>query len=283
MSNENDLMEDVADRLISERVRLGYSKADFAREIDITRNTLRTYEAAQSNIPSNILVRMGSIGVDVMYVLFNQKNRVQTDTLAEQAREEGEKKAAEILNSGTMQNSVIGGAGSTINNINTTHHTTKVKADVQPGIEHITDEQAAEIKRLVDDIVVIEGSGVKKNPRTHKAVWTALHRKMKVPSYRLIKSEHFEEARNYLRSTIGRLMSQKSARDKLPENEWRNRKYRFIHASFREFPELEEWFKNHIQMKYKVKSKADLNDDNLEKAYVSLSNKKRELMKKRSS
>ena len=41
MSDENAMMEEVADRLISERVRLGYSQADFAREIDITRNTLR--------------------------------------------------------------------------------------------------------------------------------------------------------------------------------------------------------------------------------------------------
>lgn len=281
MSDENTLIEDIADRLISERVRLGYSKADFAREIDITRNTLRTYEAAQSNIPSNILVRMGSLGVDVMYVLFNTKNRVQSETLAEKVRIEGEVQAEKIINSGTMNNSVIAGSGSTVNNINTTQHVTKTKAEVRPGIEHIADEQASELQKLVDDIVVIEGSGIKKVPRTHKAVWAALNRRMKVPSYRLIKLEQFEEAKKYLRSTIGRLMSQSSAKKKLPGNEWRNRKYRFIHASFKELPELEAWFSKHIASKYRVESKSDLSDEELEKAYTSLANKKRELMKKR--
>lgn len=283
MSDENDLMEEIADRFISERVRLGYSKADFAREIGITRNTLRTYESAQSNIPSNILVRMGSIGVDVMYVLFNQKNRIQSDTLAEKTRIEGEKQAEKIVNSGNLNNSVIAGEGATINNINTTQHTTKVKADVRPGIEHITDEQAAELQKLVDDIVVIEGSGIKKNPRTHKAVWTAFNRRMKIPSYRLLKLEQFESARNYLRSTIGRLMNYKTSPSKLPENEWRKRRYRFIHASFQEIPELEKWFEEHLLSKYNVTSKTDLSDAELKKAYNSLSSKKRSLNKKRTS
>ena len=168
MSDENAMMEEVADRLISERVRLGYSKADFAREIDITRNTLRTYEIAQSNIPSNILVRMGSLGVDVMYVLFNQRNPDQAESLAEQTRREGEKSAEQMISGNTMSNSVIAGNGSTINNINTTKHVSKTVADVKPGKEHITDEQASAIQKLVDDIVVIESS-VKQKPRGHKA------------------------------------------------------------------------------------------------------------------
>ncbi|MDO4693086.1 MAG: hypothetical protein Q4A62_00445 [Eikenella sp.] len=284
MSEENMLSEDseeIADRLISERVRLGYSKADFAREISITRNTLRAYETAQNNIPSNILVRMGSLGVDVMYVLFNQRNTRQTDLLAEKVRREGEEMAGQVISNATLNNSVVTGSGSTVTNINTTKHVTKTVAEVRPGIEHITHEQAAELQKLVDDIVVIEGSGVKQKPRSHKAVWTAFNRRMKIPSYRFLKLEQFEEGKNYLRSTIGRLMKQKTARTKMPGDEWRNRKYRYIHASFKEVPELEEWFKGHIADKFGVYSKADLTDDQLEQAYGSLSNKKRELLKKR--
>ncbi|WP_082890746.1 helix-turn-helix domain-containing protein [Eikenella longinqua] len=280
MSDENAMMEEVADRLISERVRLGYSKADFAREIDITRNTLRTYEIAKSNIPSNILVRMGSLGVDVMYVLFNQRNPAQAESLAEQTRREGERLAEQMISGNTMSNSVIAGNGSTINNINTTKHVSKTVAEVKPGKGHITDEQASTIQKLVDDIVVIESS-VKQKPRGHKAVWTAFNRRMKIPSYRLLRLEQFDDACNYLRSTVGRLMKQKNARKKLPGDEWRNRKYRYIHASFKEIPELETWFKRHIKAKFKVDSKADLSDDELEQAYTSLSNKKRELAKRK--
>lgn len=278
MLEENMLSEDseeIADRLISERVRLGYSKADFAREISITRNTLRAYETAQNNIPSNILVRMGSLGVDVMYVLFNQRNTRQTDLLAEKVRQEGEKMAGNVINNATLNNSVITGDGSTVTNINTTKHVTKTVADVKPGVEHITHEQAAELQRLVDDIVVIEGSGIKQKPRSHKAVWTAFNRRMKIPGYRFLKLEQFEEGRNYLRSTIGRLMKQGTARKKMPTDEWRNRKYRYIHASFKEIPELEAWFKGYITATFGTGSKANLTDDQLEQAYTALSNKKR--------
>lgn len=104
---------------------------------------------------------------------------------------------------------------------------------------------------------------------------------MKIPSYRLLRLEQFDDACNYLRSTVGRLMKQKNARKKLPGDEWRNRKYRYIHASFKEIPELEAWFKKHIKAKFKVNSKADLSDDELEQAYTSLSNKKRELAKRK--
>ncbi|MDO4434004.1 MAG: ORF6C domain-containing protein [Alysiella sp.] len=273
--------EEVADRLIAERVRLGYSQADFARQIDVSRNTLRTYELGHSNIPSNILIRMGSIGVDVLYVLFNIKNEQIASNLAEKVRDEGKSRADVFINNSSLSHSVLAGKGATVNQIHTTHHTTKTIAEVKPGQEHITDQQASEIQKLVDDIVTIEAN-VKQKPRNHRAVWTALNRRMKVPSYRLIKLEQFDDALKYLRSSIGRLMASATARKKMPENEWRNRKYRFIHASFKEFPELEEWFKKHIAGKFKVQSKADLQDEELEKAYASLSNKKRELMKKRS-
>lgn len=279
MTDENSIMEEVADRLISERVRLNYSKADFAREVGITRNTLRTYELGQSNIPSNILIRMGEIGIDIMYILFNEKNRILANKIAESTRVEALEKAGDLINSGTMNNSVIAGQGATINNINTTHHTTKTTVKTDPTGDEISNEQCSELQKLVNDIVVIE-SNVKRNPRSYKAVWAALNQHMKVPSYKLIKKIQFEEAKKYLLTTIGRLMASKSARKTVPNNEWRNRKYRYIHASFKEFPELEEWFSKHIQIKFDVDSKSHLSDDDLQKAYTSLSNKKRELNKK---
>ncbi|KDN12596.1 transcriptional regulator [Snodgrassella communis] len=280
MIDESTLIEDIADRLIAERVRLGYSKADFAREVGISRNTYRAYEMGESSIPSNVLVRMGAIGVDVLYLLFNEKNQKFADNFADKNREAANTNAEKIVNSASLSNSIIAGSGSTIHNISTTHHTTKTIAKVKPGEEHITDEQAALLQLLVNEVALCE-KYVKQNPRNHRAIWSALNSHMKVPSYRLIKKEQFEKAEKYLRTTIGRLNSQKSAKTKLPNHDWRNRKYRYIHASFTELPELEEWFKLHILKKFGTENKSHLDDEQLERAYTSLANKKRELMKKK--
>lgn len=285
MSYQNEIneTEEIADRLIAERVRLGYSKADFAREINVQRQTLRTYETGASNIPSNILVNMGRLGVDVLFVLFNQRNLEIAEQIAEKFRMKGEKIAEQILNASergsssltnnaTLTNSVIAGNGSTVNNIHTTNHTTKTIAEIKPGIEHITDEQAGLLKNLVDDIVVIESTVKQKNPRSHRAVWAALNKYCKVPSYRLIKFQDFEKAEKYLRSKIGQLTSMKTAPKKMPD--WRNKRYRYIHASFQEYPELEKWFSDYIQQKFQTTSKTELTDTDLQSAYEALSNKK---------
>lgn len=280
MIDESTLIEDIADRLIAERVRLGYSKADFSREVGISRNTYRAYEMGESNIPSNVLVRMGTIGVDVLYLLFNQRNQNFADKLADENRREVDSKIEKIINSASLSNSIIAGSGSTIHNISTTHHTTKTFAKVKPGSEHITNEQAALLQSLVNEVVECE-KYIKQKPRNHRAIWSALNNYMKVPSYRLIEKEKFEKAEKYLRTTIGRLNRQKSAKSKLPNQDWRNRKYRYIHASFAELPELEEWFKTHILKKYGTDNKSHLDDEQLEHAYTSLANKKRDLLKKR--
>ena len=281
MFDESTLIEDIADRLIAERVRLGYSKADFAREVGISRNTYRAYEMGESNIPSNVLVNMGAIGVDILYLLFNERNIKLAESIADKNRQQNETARDKIINSAALNNSIIAGSGSTIHNISTTHHTTKTIAKVQPGLEHISNEQASIIHNLVNEIAECE-KHVKKNPRNHRSIWSALNRYMKVPSYRLIEHTEFEKAVKYLRTTIGRLNSQKSAKTKLPSNEWRNRKYRYIHASFTEYPELEDWFKMHILKKYNTQNKSDLTDDQLAQAYTSLANKKREIMKRKS-
>lgn len=153
MIDESTLIEDIADRLIAERVRLGYSKADFSREVGISRNTYRAYEMGESNIPSNVLVRMGTIGVDVLYLLFNQRNQNFADKLADENRREVDSKIEKIINSASLSNSIIAGSGSTIHNISTTHHTTKTFAKVKPGSEHITNEQAALLQSLVNEVV----------------------------------------------------------------------------------------------------------------------------------
>ena len=76
------------------------------------------------------------------------------------------------------------------------------KYTYQPG--DLTEEQAAKLHVLVDEIINLEKT-VRRSPRTHAAVWNALKRKFKVAYYRKIKEEDFEKARLYLMMWRGRL------------------------------------------------------------------------------
>lgn len=83
------------------------------------------------------------------------------------------------------------------------HHVTinvnqrKVVADVKPGKEHITDDQAARLQQLVHDIHERTG-------KEFQRVWSALLRHVQAPKYRLIRLERFPEAESYLVRWLGR-------------------------------------------------------------------------------
>lgn len=155
----------------------------------------------------------------------------------------------------------IVGDNNTILNTNKVIH--NIKAEVTPGDEHITDKQAGTLLALVHDIVDLEKI-LKKRPRTHQAVWLFLNRKIGVPRYRLIPYDKFPEAEKILRKEIGRLNSMRSAPTKNPD--WRNSKYRFIHANCKKY-NLYERMREYILKNHGVESTKDLTDDQLELTY----------------
>ena len=97
----------------------------------------------------------------------------------------------------------------------------KVRAVVPVTEEHISNEQRAELQRLVREIVELE-TKVKRNPKSYAAVWGSLNAKLKVSEYKLIARDDFPKAEKYLREWIGRLSNTKTAQRK--DGDWRKRK-----------------------------------------------------------
>lgn len=118
------------------------------------------------------------------------------------------------------------GNGNTV--VNTGIYRPKVRIEYHPDERHIAPEQAATLKRLVEEIVNLE-KRVKQRPKGYGVVWSSLNQRFKVNSYVLIARDDYPAAEKYLRVWIGRLSSGKSAHYKDPD--WRDRKRRFIFAN----------------------------------------------------
>lgn len=161
----------------------------------------------------------------------------------------------------------VKGDGNIIGNNNTYVRTEKlthnVTAEVRPGEEHITEEQAAAIKRMVNQIVELEAV-TKRNPKSHQAVYGALNNRFKVTRYRLHKREKWPEIESYLRQWIGRLSSTASAKRSAPD--WRKSKYSYIKINVRQLG-LEDKLNELLLSRYGVASIKDLSDDDLEVVY----------------
>ena len=114
----------------------------------------------------------------------------------------------------------VRGDGNIVGNNNTYIHTEKVvkevKAEVRPGEEHITDEQAAAIQARVGEIVELE-KATKRRPKSFAAVYGALNKAFKAPKYRLHKRENYPAIEKYLREWIGRLSRSAGAKRNDPD------------------------------------------------------------------
>lgn len=139
----------------------------------------------------------------------------------------------------------------------------KTVANTSPGIDHITEEQAATLKRLVDEIVATEKK-LKKRPKGYNAVWGALNASMKVGQYRLIPIEKYDSAEKYLRKWIGRLNSAVSAPKKDPN--WRKKRYSHNHTVAKKYG-FTDRMRAYMLDKFGVTSQRDLDNDELDQLY----------------
>lgn len=147
----------------------------------------------------------------------------------------------------------------------------KLKVIIQPGPEHIGDEQRARLKAIVDDIVKLE-SIARRAPKPHAAVWSAINKRLKTTSYHLIKAADYDKAEKFLREWIGRLSSTKTAVKKDPN--WRKRKYSFIFTNVKQLAAAER-LTTHLRERYSVESVKDLDDTQLAALYHAVSDWKR--------
>lgn len=262
-------IQETAIRLVEERARLGLSQNSVAERTGKSRGQYINYETGRSEMTVGFLFEIFQLGFDVQYIItgissqniqesYNQKDMLQEQTNNIQGNMSG----------------VIAGSGSTIHQVNTQKHVTKTIADVKPGIEHITNEQRAHLKQLVDEIVELEKKyRTTQSAKGHQAVWASLNKKMKVPKYSLIPLDKYEVARKHLQSWIGRLSDTRTAR-KTDTNATRRRQYAYIHTNLQKLG-LEDWYRNYLQERHGVVSSTELDDVRLKQAYQAVAYKVR--------
>lgn len=253
---------EIAIRLVEERARLGFSQRDFANQLSVSGETVRRYEIGEREIGVEFMARAAGLGVDVQYVLTGvaSKNKAEVEAATQPSI---------AINGST---NVIGFVqnGATVNQIKTDKHVTTVKAEVKPGEDHITQEQAAKLTALVNEIVELEAK-LKQKPKTHRSVWGTLNAHMGVTRYLLIPAIGYERAEKYLRQWLGRLNSGKSASVK-DGDAWRKRKYAYIKINSKDDPDSVD---RYLAKNFGASSLSDLSNDELEKVYRYVAAKKR--------
>ena len=261
------LKEDIAQRISEERERIGYNQTGFARQLEITAETLRRYEMGLRDASLDFLVKAATLGFDVQYVLTGIRS-INIEKV-EKALEQTVVKVEAGASANVIQNA---NAGSIINFNQKFTHTTK--AVVKPNETHISDQQKAILTKLINDVVDLEAQ-LKQKPKTHRSVWMALNAHCKVTSYHLIPYDDYEKAEKYLRMWIGRLNSQKSA--PIADNEeWRKRRYAYININTKD---QQDWIDAYLQRNFKTKSLSDLTDSELDKTYRAVASKRQKVKK----
>lgn len=250
-------LKDIAERLAQERIRLGYTQVSFARLLGISREALRKIEAGQSEFKVNVLQAAASSGVDVQFVLTG----VPSQNINAVEKEVGFSQQAIH---GAVSGVGYAQSGANVQIINTNHHVTKVKAETKPGIEHITIQQRAILKELVDQVFEKENA-LKKSPKSHQAIWSTLNRHCGVNTYTLIAVSDFEKARKFLHTWLGRLNSSRSA-PVMDGEKWRKSRYTYIKVNTKS-PEDQAALQAYMQRKYQATSLTELSNDELVEVY----------------
>lgn len=154
--------------------------------------------------------------------------------------------------------------------IRTEKHTTRNV--IQPGPEHITDEQAAQIKAMIDDMADIDvAAGL---PDSHGGWYSRLYRKFPCRnSYHLIYREDFAAVMAYLRREAAK------ARPKLRRTnnqEWRKRFTRAIWARASglglSHDKVHQLATERLRLKKPLRSLNELGEQNLERFYRMMMN-----------
>lgn len=282
---------ELAMNLIDERERLGYSRKNFATQVNMSTENLRLYETGKTNMSADFLAAAAQLGVDVQFILtgirsenlhlvsqkFDKLIDQQIDADNNNVQFNGDVSGSSVVGN---QNNITQVQGNLhqgdVNHITTEQHVTKTIADVRPGELHITEAQAAKLQDLVRQIAEKEEQ-VRRNPKSFKAIWASLNSHCKVSRYRLIALTDFDKAERYLRKWIGRLNSTATAQKANPTTE-RTRKISYIKTNAKQF-NLDTWVKDYIKKNFNVSSLTELDDIELTKTYRAVSNKKSSLKK----
>lgn len=250
--------EKIALRLTEERARLGFTQANLARELAVSREGLRLYETGQREIGAEFLARTVPFGFDVQYILCGMRsaNLVKQEQAAAFT-------PLQVINGG-VSGVGIAQTGANVNVINTPKHVTRTTVKTEPGEIHISDQQKVVLQGLVKDVVDTELK-LKQKPRSYQSVWSALNAHCKVSAYALIASADFEKAKKYLNEWMGRLHSMTTAPIK-DGDAWRKRHYAYIKINSKS-PQDSEAVSQYMMKNFKLISLTELSNDQLDKLY----------------
>lgn len=248
---------EVASRFTEERERLGLSQNAAAQALGVNRETLRRAEMGLSEVRSSMLAAAAKVGFDVQYIVTGVRSP-NINKVLDRIGNEGN------AIHGDVSGIAILGSPSNVQVIHTQNHVTRVKAETRPGAEHITVEQRATLKDLVDKVVEAE-QAISRKPKTHRAVWASLNSHCSVPSYSLIARGDFDKARKYLHQWLGRLGSLASAPVKDGDN-WRRRHYAYIKINTKAKEDAAA-LDDYLRRNFGTLSLTDLDNAQLEQAY----------------
>lgn len=257
-------IQEVALRLTAERAKHGFSQNALAEKTGKSRQQYINYETGRSEMTVGFLHELDKLGFDIYYIITGvyRNNKPVNEP------------QGQVNNIQGNISGVITGAGSTVHQVNTNQHITRTKAEVKAGDEHITDEQKANLQRLVNEIVELESRyRTASSAKNHQAVWRSLNAKLKVTSYHLIPLDKYETARKHLQSWIGRLSDTKTAK-KTDTDAVRKRQYAYIHTNIKKLG-LDDWYRDYLQERHGVTSSTELDDVRLKQAYQAVAYKVR--------
>lgn len=157
--------------------------------------------------------------------------------------------------------------------IRTEKHTTRNV--IQPGPEHISNEQAAKIKTKIDELAEIDVSAGR--PDSHGGWYKRLYRKFPCRnSYHLILRSDYEAVMTYLRTEAAKSMPKLRRTNNA---EWRNKRTRGIWARARTLglshDDVHQLATDSFNLKKPCKSLNELGEQNLDKLYRIILNIKR--------
>jgi hypothetical protein len=147
-------------------------------------------------------------------------------------------------------------------------HTEKIvqKNVTLPGPQHITEEQAYEVKLLIDELSQIDVDAGRED--SHRMWFSWLYRKFKVTSYKTIPSEKFEAVISWLRQQ--KAINRKKLRR--PANAlWRDQLYGAIYGRWRQLgfqkDEIYEFAFQRLELDKPIGSLKELGEQNLKRLY----------------
>ena len=151
-------------------------------------------------------------------------------------------------------------------------HQRTVSAPVIPE-GAICEAQAARLKDLVNEWVVTHNQIKPRNPLTHQAAWLKLNRRIKVATYRATPATAFPEQEKWLLQQAAILRNMPSAPGK--DDSWRLDKIKAIKTRSSRTLGDSNIYKPYIKKYFGVDSLTELANDELQRTYSYVFNKKR--------